>query len=251
MIVCYSGTGNSRYAASLLADRLQDTVTDAVPFLRSGEAAALTSEAPWVFVSPTYAWRLPRLFADFLRRSRFSGSRDAYFVMTCGSEAGAPEKYLRALCDALGLRFRGLLEVIMPENYVAMFPVPAQEAAAKIVAAAVPVLEGGAEMIRAGADLPPRRTGLADRIKSGPVNPLFYRFCVRARPFRVTDACVSCGRCAAACPLGNIRMEAGRPVWGAACTHCMACICGCPKEAIEYGSASRGKPRWQCPPYRP
>ena len=28
---------------------------------------------------------------------------------------------------------------------------------------------------------------------------------------------------------------------------CMACICGCPAEAIEYGKKSRGKPRYQCP----
>ncbi len=34
---------------------------------------------------------------------------------------------------------------------------------------------------------------------------------------------------------------------GDACTHCMACICGCPAEAIEYGSRSRGKARYQCP----
>ena len=25
---------------------------------------------------------------------------------------------------------------------------------------------------------------------------------------------------------------------------CMACICYCPKEAIEYGKKSRGKPRY-------
>ena len=36
------------------------------------------------------------------------------------------------------------------------------------------------------------------------------------------------------CPLNNIRLENGKPVWGKHCTHCMACICDCPKEAIEY-----------------
>ena len=64
------------------------------------------------------------------------------------------------------------------------------------------------------------------------------------------NKCISCGKCAAACPLGNIRMEQGLPVWGNRCTHCMACICGCPAGAIEYGNASRGKPRYQCPDYQ-
>ena len=46
------------------------------------------------------------------------------------------------------------------------------------------------------------------------------------------------------CPLNNIRLENGKPVWGKNCTHCMACICYCPKEAIEYGKKSKGKPRY-------
>ena len=30
----------------------------------------------------------------------------------------------------------------------------------------------------------------------------------------------------------------------------MACICGCPVSAIEYGRKSQGKPRYQCPEYQ-
>ena len=89
-----------------------------------------------------------------------------------------------------------------------------------------------------------------DKLKSGPVNALFYRFNVKAKPFHVAGSCVSCGKCAAACPLGNIRMEQGLPVWGKRCTHCMACICGCPTGAIEYGKVSQGKPRYQYPDYQ-
>ena len=42
-------------------------------------------------------------------------------------------------------------------------------------------------------------------------------------------------------------MEKGRPVWGNRCTHCMACLCGCPQEAVEYGKATVGKRRYWCP----
>ena len=31
---------------------------------------------------------------------------------------------------------------------------------------------------------------------------------------------------------------------GTHCTHCKACICYCPKESIEYGKKSRGKPQY-------
>jgi hypothetical protein len=57
--------------------------------MKAGRRAELKSEKPWVFVSPTYGWRIPRIFEAFIRDGRFSGSRQAYFVMTCGDETGA------------------------------------------------------------------------------------------------------------------------------------------------------------------
>lgn len=39
-------------------------------------------------------------------------------------------------------------------------------------------------------------------------------------------------------------IKEGGPVWGKRCTHCMACICGCPAEAIEYGKRTVGKRRY-------
>ena len=137
----------------------------------------------------------------------------------------------------------------MPENYIALFDAPGQEEAQKIIVAARPTLESGATCIREGRDFPALKAGPMDKLKSGPVNAAFYRFIIKAKPFTVSDACVSCGKCADVCPLDNIRLQAGKPVWGARCTHCMACICGCPTAAIEYGKASRGKPRYQCPTY--
>jgi len=250
MIVCFSGTGNSRYAAEMFASGLGDELTDAGALMKRGEKAALRSDAPWVFVSPTYAWRIPRVFETFLREGRFDGAREAWFVMTCGDSVGAAAARLEALCRDMGLVFRGLLRVAMPENYLALYPVPGPEEAAAILAAARPVLEAGIESVRQGKPFAPQRPGLAGRLKTAAVNPLFYRFVVRAKPFRVTDACVSCGRCEAACPLNNVRLKDGRPVWGGRCTHCMACISRCPARAIEYGRASEGRERYVCPAFR-
>ena len=65
------------------------------------------------------------------------------------------------------------------------------------------------------------------------------------------DKCRGCGKCAEICPLGNISMNEGKVVWNGNCTHCMACICRCPAEAIEYGKKSPGKYRYVCPEYKP
>jgi ferredoxin len=250
MVVYFTGTGNSRYCARLLADALQDKWVDVFPFLREGKAAALESQTPWVFVSPTYAWQLPRVFADWIRKSSFSGSREAYFVMTCGGETGDAQRGLAALCKEKNFVDRGLLPVVLPDNYLVMFPAPKPGEAEEKLAAAKPRLLEAARRIQAGQAFDPLPTGLLARLKSGPINAGMYRFYIRPSRFYATDACVSCGQCAAACPLGNIRLAEGRPVWGEKCTHCMACLCGCPTGAIEYGKATRGKTRYQCPPYR-
>lgn len=247
MIVFFSGTGNSRHCARLLAEQLKDEAVDSFPFIRDKRPAELVSERPWVFISPTYAWRLPRIFEDFIRGGQFSGSREAWFIMTCGSEIGAPERHIQTLCREKGFVFRGVLPVVMPENYIAMFNAPREPEARKIVAAALPTLEAAVSCVRDRRDFPPHRAGMADKLKSGPVNPLFYLFCVKDGKFRSTETCVGCGKCVEACPLGNIRLNNSRPAWDGNCTHCMACICGCPAQAIEYGKASLGKPRYQCP----
>ena len=250
MVVCFSGTGNSRYCARLLAQELSDEVVDCGHYIRNQIAADLVSGKPWVFVCPTYAWQLPRIFEQFIRSGSFMGSTDAYFVMTCGSDIGNAEAYIRTLCDEKQLHFCGVAPVVMPENYIAMFSVPDAEEAKRIIAAAEPGLYRTADQIRQGKMLPAIQAGVKDKTKSGPVNAVFYKKYVKADDFYVTDRCVSCGKCEEACVLGNISLERGKPVWGERCTHCMACICGCPAEAIEYGKKSRGKPRYQCPVYK-
>ncbi len=250
MIVYFSGTGNSRWCAELLADKLSDQYVDAFELIKESIAVKLTSSRPWVFVAPTYAWQLPRIFADFIRRGSFSGSRDAYFVMTCGSDIGSAQTGNQALCLEKSLRCRGTLQVVMPENYIAMFPVPDAAEARIIIDAARPVLERGVACIQEGMDFPALKIGAADKLKSGVVNSAFYKLFIRAKPFTVSEACTDCGNCSKSCVLNNIRLIDGKPIWGGSCTHCMACISICPTSAIEYGKASRGRPRYRCPKYK-
>lgn len=250
MIVYFSGTGNSRYAAEFLAYRLEDTLVDTGRRIKEGDIGGLHSETPWVFVAPTYAWQMPRIFEAHLRAVAFSGSKDAYFVLTCGSEIGDAGSYAEKLCGEIGLHYKGILPVVMPENYIAMFNVPSAEECATILEQAKPVLQQGENLIRNREDFPAREITVKDRKYSGIVNKTFYRMFVKAKDFYATDACTGCGLCERLCPLNNVTVTEGRPVWGPNCTHCMACICRCPAEAIEYGKISKGKPRYQCPPYQ-
>ena len=250
MVVYFSGTGNSRYCAQWLAHGLEDTLVDAFAYMRENAAAELNSEKPWIFVSPTYCWQLPRIFERFLRSAHFTGSQEAWFVMTCGTEIGHPQPGIQDVCRLQGLHYHGVMEVVMPENYVALFPVPGEEEARRIRRRALPVLEAARRCIQAGRDFVPHHASGLDKLKSGPVNRVFYRHIIKAKAFYSTEECIGCGKCADGCVMGNIHLEASKPVWGDKCTHCMACICGCPTSAIEYGRHSRGKPRYQCPEFQ-
>lgn len=59
MIYYLTGTGNSRWAAQLLADHLHDTAEDAAPALKSGLAPSLHSENRGSLSVPPTAGRSP------------------------------------------------------------------------------------------------------------------------------------------------------------------------------------------------
>lgn len=244
MILYFSGTGNSRHAAQRMADALGYTLLSLNDRIRSGDTSPVETGERLVIVTPTYAWRIPRLVRDWLLRTELTGAKQAWFVMTCGSEIGDADRYNRRLCQEKDLACMGTAQIVMPENFIAMFNAPTVEEARRIVAKAEPFIDRAIAAIRAGHMFSPPRKKLYDRIASSAVNPVFYPLFVKANPFTASDVCIGCGKCEKLCPLNNITLQNARPVWGTNCTQCMACICYCPTRAIEYGKKSAGKPRY-------
>jgi ferredoxin len=244
MILYFTGTGNSRYIAKRIAEALGDELLSMNDRIKAGDTSPVTSDERLVIVTPTYAWRIPRIVRDHLAETNFPCARQAWFVMTCGSEIGNAAGYNRTLCQERQLTYMGTAQIIMPENYIAMFNAPQTEEARQIVAKSEPDIDRVISAIKTGQKFAPPRNNLYDRFMSGPVNPIFYSFFVKANAFTAGDACTGCGQCAKLCPTNNITVQNGKPVWGGDCTHCMACICRCGAEAIEYGKKSLGKPRY-------
>ena len=244
MVLYFTGTGNSRYLAGRIADALNMPRYDLNACIKAGDTAPVQTGRDVVLVTPTYAWRIPRVVSERLGKTELAGAERIWFVMDCGSEIGNAAKYNRQLAEQKHLHYMGTAQVVMPENYIAMFNAPQAEQARSIVREAEPKIQNAITHIKAGQEFSAPRNNLYDRFMSGPVNPIFYRFFVKADAFTASDACIGCGKCVRECPLNNIHLEQGKPTWGKNCTHCMACICYCPKEAIEYGKKSVGKPRY-------
>ena len=244
MVLYYSGTGNSKFIAKCIASALETDCLNLNERIKAEDTLSVQTEENVILVTPTYAWRIPHIVSDWLEKVDLVSAKRIWFVMDCGSEIGNAAGYNRQLAAQKQLQYMGTAQIIMPENYIAMFNAPPKEQAKSIVEQAEPALQKVMAQLKAGQEFPLPRENLYDRFMSGPVNPVFYRFFVKADAFRATDACIGCGKCVELCPLNNIHLENGKPVWGKNCTHCMACICYCPKEAIEYGKKSRGKPRY-------
>ena len=244
MVLYFTGTGNSRHIAERIAHALNDTLISLNDRIKSGDITPLAVNGRLVLVMPTYAWRIPRIVRDHLLRTELRGARETWFVMDCGSEIGNAAKYNQELAAQKALTYMGTAQIVMPENYIALFSVPDKQEAKAIVENAKPAIRSIIDCIRNGMEFPAPRNNLYDRFMSSAVNPIFYKGIVKADAFTVSDACIGCGKCVQLCPLNNIRLDKDKPVWGSNCTHCMACICYCPKEAIEYGKRSVGKPRY-------
>ena len=244
MILYFSGTGNSNYVAKRIADALGDEILNLNDRIKSGDTLPVETGERVIIVTPTYAWRIPRIVRDWLRKTELRGAKRSWFVMTCGSEIGNADKYNRELCAEKPISCMGTAQIVMPENYIAMFSAPQADEARQIVAQAEPSIDRAIAAIQANQPFAPMRNNLYDRLMSGPVNPLFYKFFVKADAFTVSEACIGCGQCAKRCPMNNVTLKDGKPVWSKNCTHCMACICYCPVSAIEYGKKSVGQPRY-------
>ena len=207
MILYFTGTGNSQYIAKRMKEKTSDDMI---------------------------------CINDRIKR------KDTGSIAVSGDSIGKADRHNQELCVKKNWTYMGTAQIVMPENYIAMFPVPDEKEAGKIIEAAEPAIEQAISCIQMTKKFMDRKGHFWDGLLSGLVNRLFYPLFVKATPFYVKDSCVSCGKCVSLCPLSNTRLEKEKPVWGSECTHCMACICSCHKEAIEYGKKSKGKPRYHC-----
>lgn len=246
MVLYFSGTGNSAYVAKRIANLLLDETLDLFQKIRAHDYSEVHSEKPWVFVAPVYAWQMPLIVRDWIANTTLTGCKEVYFTITCGQSIGGAGEYAKKLCESKGLNYKGCAQVVMPENYLLMFPVPDEAKSREIIRQAEPVIDEIADRIGKGEILT-EHVGLGGKLSSGLVNTFFYKCFVSAKKFYTQESCNSCGYCETVCPLHNIHLVDGKPLWGDACTHCCACICRCPQSAIEYGKASIGKPRYLCP----
>ena len=247
MILYFSGTGNSRFVAAKIAEATGDMLVNTAEYIREGKTAVFSTPGIYVFVSPIYVSAPPAVFLDFIRNSVFPSDCRAYFIMTCAGGMGGAPGFCTALAAEKGFTYMGTAEVEMPQNYIAIFKTKTKEENRKTIEAALPGIDNLSALIGSCRSLPDPGMKFWELASTKMILGLYYKDFMSAKPFAVSDACIGCGKCASVCPLRNIDLADKKPRWGNHCTHCMACINLCPKEAIEYGKRTVGKPRYHGP----
>lgn len=247
MILYFSATGNTEYAAGRLAALLEDDCINLLERIKKDDHSPIGSDRPFVICAPVYVCEMPRFLASFLAQTPLTGAREVYFVFTSGGYTGIGGVAAKGLMRRKGLVFKGYTQLKMPRNYIASnaYPELDEEEIGRRISAASDKIPQIASIIREGGILTDRHVWLFEKIITYPFNPVYCRIKHPVKPFRANDKCISCGKCARLCPLNIISMENGKPVWTKkSCAHCMSCIQNCPVEAIDFGDITQTKKRY-------
>ena len=251
MILYFSGTGNSKYVANAIGDGIKDEAVSLNDIIKNDGPTAFNSEKPFIVVAPIHAWRFPRIIEEFIKKAKFSGNREIYFVGTMASQSGNCDKYCKEITERKHMKFKGFIGVFMPNNYVISSVMPTKEQIDKILQYAKVIVKDVVQAIENGENLSKiDKTAMAG-ILSGPVNKLFNKFMVSSKNFVVSDKCISCGKCEEFCAVNNIKLVGGKPAFGDNCINCYSCIHRCPKEAINIKGKTENHGRYVCSEYEP
>lgn len=198
-------------------------------------------------VTPIYMHNMPHLVARFVEG--MAQPEYLFIVFAGGGDLGAGLGKTRKHFARLGLTLSALFNIPMPSNY-APFGYPAEEEQAELFSNVEGRIDRIADTVKSkSSHFDESGTSFINTyIFPGPLYQLGYRHIpTMDRSFAADDRCTSCGICEQICPVGNISILDGRPVWNNRCEQCFGCLQWCPVQAIEYGKRTRGVPRYHHP----
>lgn len=251
MVVYYSATGNSKWIASLLSQKLDMPMVSMLEIMDSKDPQRyITDREKLIIVAPVHAW-YPALFVKMFLLFLLVHEiffRYAYMVFTCGDDCGEANKEATRLMNIIADKFCTAFSVQMPNTYILLpgFDVDDEKTRKKKLDAAPERVNQIAKCILDNTSDPQLYyAGHAAWFKSRVLHPMFRKFVMKRSKFYVTEACNGCGICQRICPIKIIQLNALRqPEWNKTCIQCLACLHHCPQQAIQWGNQTQKKGRY-------
>lgn len=237
VIFYLSGTGNSLYAAQQLQQAVPDCRIEKIgDYLQSPYSV---EDKIVGIVSPVYCFALPPAVVSFLEKLQ-AQPEYCFGVVTMGANAGFALKQLQELLGKHKITLNYAQDIAMPDNF---FDVPQSMRNRLLQSSAVKLQQTAAAVTD--------RTTDAARVKDAWLwesfgTALAWKFMDKVLHIAALFAdsnCIGCGICAQICPLKNITMQNGRPVFGSACASCLGCLHWCPQNAVHAGRKTVKKGR--------
>ena len=246
VIFYFSATGNTLVAAREFAGELGDTELVSIAALDGKPYDIKGLDVGIAF--PVYAGLMPNIVKRFVESLSPAPSQYFFGLCTCGGMAFGALDHMNRVLKKRGASLSLGTVLVMPSNYLPFGEAPEENKQKRIFEKASGRISEAAEIVRKNG------RGKIER-SIFPVNlisrfcELFYmkQFYKEAEKFAANSSCTGCGLCARLCPVGNIEMKDGRPVWDGKCELCYGCINWCPCAAIDCGRATKDKKRYHHP----
>ncbi len=246
MIFYFSATGNSRYVAEKIAAATGDTAVSMI-----GQESSYMDDVLGI-VSPTYAWGLPAIVAQFLQNFNINQQPQyLFFIATYGTTPGQTGRFVSDLLAPKGMILSAAFSVKMPDTWTPIFDLSDKEKVHCINARAELEIDTIIRQIKS------RTTGnfmknQVPYLMAKAMYAIEYDAMRKTKRFSVESSCIGCGLCARNCPVQAIELQGKHPVWvKEQCIMCLSCLHHCPKFAIQYGSHTKNHGQYTHPPFRP
>ncbi len=250
MILYFTGTGNSKFVADFLADKLDDEILSLNNILKNNPKLVCSSEKPFILVAPIYAWRLPSRIEELIKNADLFGNKNVYCIVTMGENSGNADKYIEKILTDKGLKLAGYIGVPMQNNYLVMEKMPDATVVKENLVSVVEKLEYIVKKIKYGENLKKDDKTPLPALMSGFINYGFNNFMLKNQKYTVNEKCILCQKCIGICPVNNISLKNSSVIFNNNCMACFACLHTCPVQAINIEGKTEDKGRYICPEYK-
>lgn len=239
IIFYFSGTGNSLKVAKDIAAAIEDCELTSM-----GKSHKLSGTYERIgFVYPVYSFGIPGVVERFVKALDLLANKNSFIFAVCTSGSGIAGGLtnISKIIGGKGGKLSYGETIRCFANYVGLYAMgsDADNKAKAQTQATKQVIKD----IQSLAVKPPYKNNPMTLLHG----PLIKWLAKMDKEFNVSEACNGCATCSKVCPVGNIKMQDGKPIFLPHCEQCMACIQWCPKEAINVKDKTQNRGRYHHP----